>query len=76
MGNNYVVKNENIVITCSNITEPFTINVNGTGIFSLETYCQANTADDYTELIPERKVTSKVFQNYVPQFHVTILILK
>lgn len=55
---------------CGNMTEPLTLKVNGTGVFSLEHFCQANTVDDGTKLIPERKVSLKTFKNYVPQLFV------
>jgi len=48
------------------------LSVKGTGIFSLESQCEANTVDDDIKLIPKRKIISKLFKNYIPQLNLTL----
>lgn len=68
----YVTNGENVIVKCENITTPITVNVNGTGVFTLDNYCEANT-DDSKILIPKRLVISKIYADFVPQLNFTLL---
>lgn len=68
----YVTSKENIIITCKNVTAPLIINVNGTGIFSLENHCEAYTADNEIKLVPKRKISTNIYKNYTPKLNLSI----
>lgn len=67
----YITNGENVILKCNNITTPITVSVNGTGVFTLENYCEANT-DDNKILMPKRVITSKTYADFVPQLNFTI----
>lgn len=67
----YVTNGENVLVKCENITIPITVNINGTGVFTLDNYCEANT-DDNNILIPKRIIISKTHADFVPQLNFTI----
>lgn len=67
----YVTKGENVLVKCKNITAPITVNVNGTGVFTLENHCEANT-DDNNILMPKKIIISKTHVDFVPQLNFTI----
>lgn len=67
----YVNNGENVLVKCENITAPITVNLNGTGVFTLENYCEANT-DDNNILMPKRIIVSKNHADFVPQLNFTI----
>lgn len=67
----FVTNNDNIIINCKNISKPLEVSVEGTDIFNLDNKCKANT-NDGTMLIAKRKITSKIFKDFIPKLNNSI----
>jgi hypothetical protein len=67
----YIIVKDNIIIKCKDMSEVETVNVNGTGILELSIQCEANT-DDGTLLIAQKKVTTKIYKDIIPQLNTSI----
>lgn len=67
----YVTIRDNIIIKCKNNPETIVVSINGTGILDLDNQCEANT-DDGTLLIAKRKITTKMYKDFIPQLDVSI----
>jgi hypothetical protein len=67
----YITVKDNIIVKCKDISEGEIVNVNGMGIIELSNQCQANT-NDGTLLISQKKVTTKVYKDIIPQLNVSI----
>jgi len=61
-----------MLVTCQNITEPVNVQIDGTGIFKLDNYCEANTIDGDVSLKPNRKLVSKMSLNYIPKLNISM----
>ncbi|KAL4083150.1 hypothetical protein QTP88_028480 [Uroleucon formosanum] len=51
--------------------ETTVVSINGTGILDLDNQCEANT-DDGTLLIAKRKITTKMYKDFIPQLDTSI----
>ncbi|KAL4091240.1 hypothetical protein QTP88_025962 [Uroleucon formosanum] len=67
----YVTIRDNIIIKCKNNSETIVVSINGTGILDLDNQCEANT-DDGTLLIAKRKITTKMYKDFIPQLDTSI----
>ncbi|KAE9523912.1 hypothetical protein AGLY_015800 [Aphis glycines] len=67
----YVTIRDNIIIKYKNNPETIVVSINGTGILDLENQCEANT-DDGTLLITKRKITTKMYKDFIPQLDISI----
>jgi hypothetical protein len=67
----YITDKNNIIVKCKDISEVETVNVNGMAILELSNQFEANT-NDGTLLISQRKVTTKVYKDIIPQLNVSI----
>lgn len=67
----YITAKENIIVKCKDMSEVETVNVNGMGILELSNQCEANT-NDGTLLISQKKVTTKIYKDIIPQLNVSI----
>lgn len=67
----YVTIKDNIIIKCKNSSETVVLSINGTGILDLDNQCEANT-DDGTLLIAKKKITTKMYKDFIPQLDMLI----
>lgn len=67
----YVTIKDNIIIKCRNSSETVVLSINGTGILDLDNQCKANT-DDGTLLIAKKKITTKMYKDFIPQLDTLI----
>lgn len=67
----YVTTGDNIIVKCKNSTEVISLNIDGIGILELSSECEANT-DDGTILITKKRITTKIFKDFIPQLNVSM----
>lgn len=67
----YITVKDNVIVKCKDMSEAETVNINGTGILELSNQCEANT-DDGTLLISQKRVTTKIYKDIIPELNMSI----